>query len=128
MSKVYITQESRFDFRGAEEYGEIVFLSQDRRDDFYNIANSGHNKRLLAHLAFGLREFDQDNDWLVLAGSPYVSMAVFWLLGRKGVSRVNILRWDNRDLMYIPLTLTVETKDEQSQAEGDSAATGRGRG
>ena len=124
MSKVYITQESRFDFRGAEEYGEVVFLSQDRRDDFYNIANSSHNKRLLSHLTFGLREFNQDEDWIVLVGSPYVSAAVFWILGRKGVSRVNILRWDNRDLVYIPLTLNLETKDEQKTDESPTATGG----
>lgn len=104
--RVYVTQETNYDFRKAEEFGELVFLSLDRRDDFHNIRESAHNDRLVAHLRQGLRDFDPTADWLVLVGSPYVQAAVCAILG-KFASKLRLLRWDNRDLCYIPLVLDV---------------------
>lgn len=106
MPKVYVTQETSHDFRHAEEFGELVFLC-DGRDDFHNVKNSGHNDRLIAHLRQGLRDFDTAKDYIVLIGSPYVQAAVMMLLGRQAANKVNLLRWDNRDFSYIPLTLSM---------------------
>ena len=102
--KVYVTQETSHDFRKAEEFGEIVFLSVDNRDDFRTLSKSEHNERLLRHLRRGLREFS-DDDFLILTGSPYVRAAVLWILGHKKVRKINFLRWDNRDYVYIPFTM-----------------------
>ena len=104
MAKVYVTQETAHDFREAEAYGDVVFLSVDRRDDFFNVANSEHNRRLVAHLRQELRDFDVETDFVVPTGSPYVNAAVFALLGKK-FNKLCILRWDNRDHTYIPLTI-----------------------
>lgn len=104
MARVYVTQETNYDFRKAEEFGNLVFLSIDRRDDFNNVRNSQHNERLIAHLRQGLRDFNPDVDYVVLVGSPYVQAAVMALIGQR-FRKVNLLRWDNRDLAYIPLTL-----------------------
>lgn len=109
--RVFVTQETAYDFSKAEQFGDVVFLSVDRKDDFHNIVNSGHNRRLLAHLRQTLRDYDEENDHLIIAGSPYVSAAVFWLLGRRGVKRINLLRWDNRDRIYMPLPLQQEMID-----------------
>jgi len=106
MANVYVTQETPLDFSKAEEYGELVFLSVNRSDDFHNIVNSEHNKRLMAHLAHGLKEFNEEEDFIVVTGSPYVRAAVMWILGRKQVRKVKFLRWDNQQNTYIPLTLT----------------------
>lgn len=100
--KVYITQETSHDFRRAEEFGDLVFLT-DGRDDFHNIKNSQHNERLIAHIRQRLRDLTHD-DYVVLVGSPYVQAAVMFLIGER-FKRVNLLRWDNRDFAYIPLTL-----------------------
>lgn len=105
MSKVYVVQETNYNFSKAEEFGQIQFLSVYRDDDFHNIVNSQHNERLLSHLRHELREFDEEQDYLIITGSPYITAAVFWLLGHKGVKRLNILRWDNRDFVYIPLII-----------------------
>lgn len=106
MAKVYVTQETNHDFRLAEEFGELVFLSVDRRDDFHNLKNSEHNERLIAHLRRGLRTFNWKEDYLILVGSPYVQAAVMALIGEQGaLVELNLLRWDNRDMVYIPLTL-----------------------
>ena len=107
MAKVYVIQETNHQFSLAESFGELVFLSVDRRDDFHNISKSEHNERLIAHLRYGLREFDQEVDFVVPVGSPYMQAAVFWILGDKGVRRLNLLRWDNRDRVYIPLQLNL---------------------
>lgn len=107
MAKVYVTVESNLDFRDAEQYGEIVFLT-DRRDDFVNVAQSAHNTRLMAHLRHALRAFSPLQDWLVITGGgPYVSAMVFALLGSLGVRRFRLLRWDNRDFRYIPLEIDI---------------------
>lgn len=105
MAKVYITQETNKDFSHAEQFGEIEFLSYDRADDFHSVSNSINNEKLLAHLAHKLRRFNQDEDYLVITGSPYVSAAVFWILGRMQIRRLNLLRWDNREFKYTPLKL-----------------------
>lgn len=103
MAKVYVVQEMNFDFRKAEEFGELVFLS-DGRDDFHNLKNSQHNERLVAHLRQGLRGITPD-DFIVLVGSPYVQAAAMATLGLMGVNTLNLLRWDNRDMVYIPLSV-----------------------
>lgn len=103
MPKVYVTQETSHDFREAERFGELVFLS-DGRDDFHNMKNSQHNERFIAHMRQQLHGFDAVNDYVVLVGSPYVQAAVMFMIGRMTYG-VNLLRWDNRDLTYIPLTL-----------------------
>ena len=105
MSKVYVVQETNHDFSDAETFGSLVFLSVDKQDDFHNIRNSEHNTRLISHLRRGLADFDADRDFIILAGSPYVSAAVFWILGRGSVRFINVLRWDNRDRRYVPLPM-----------------------
>lgn len=109
-ARVYVTQETSHNFRPAEEFGELVFLSSDRRDDFHNVVNSDHNRRLMAHLRYGLRKYDAERDYLVLVGSPYVNAAVMTMLGMRKIRTVRILRWDNRDMVYIPLVLNFETE------------------
>lgn len=102
MSKVYVVQETEHDFTPAEQYGEVIFMSVSGADDFKNIRGSQSNERLLAHLAHVLRDFSAE-DFIVLTGSPYVSAAVFLILGNRGIQSVRLLRWDNRDFVYRPL-------------------------
>lgn len=105
MSKVFIIQETNVDFSKAEEFGDLVFLTDGRRDDFHNIVNSQHNDRLIAHIRQGLKDYNERVDWLVITGSPYVCSAVFALLGLSGIRSLRLLRWDNRDFRYIPLII-----------------------
>ena len=112
MSKVFVTQESNLDYSKAEEFGQVAFLSVDRKDDLHNVANSEHNSRMLSHLAHGLRDFNEDEDWLVITGSPYINAAVFWLLGLAGCKKLRLLRWDNRDMLYRPLPLSARAGDD----------------
>lgn len=111
---VYVTQESTHDYRLAEEFGELFFLSLSGRDDFNNVRAGEHNRRLCAHLKFGLRDFDETKDFIVLTGSPYVNAAVSLILGARRVKRVQYLRWDNRDRVYIPLTIELDQQETMS--------------
>lgn len=108
MPTVFVTQETPHDFTKAEAFGEVKFLT---RDDFNNIKNSLSNKALVRSLNHQLKKFD-DEDWIIIAGSPYVSAAVFMILARRGFRRVKILRWDNRDFTYIPLQIEIEPELE----------------
>ena len=101
---VYVTQETDHAFKDAERYGDVEFLTHL---DLRNIEKSAHNEHMLADIAFKLKKYDESQDWIVVAGSPYVSAAVFLILGRKGVRQVRVLRWDNRDFKYIPLTINI---------------------
>lgn len=106
-STVYVTQETRHDFTSAESFGAIEFLTND---DLNNVKNSIHNDHLISDIRHKLRKFDENNDWIVITGSPYVSALVFMLLGHMKVRRVNVLRWDNRDFKYIPMYLELRTE------------------
>lgn len=105
MAKVFVTQETRYDFTKAEEFGQVVFLSMNGRDDFNNVHPSDNNDRLVSHIKHLLREYDPEFDWVVITGSPYVSAVVFAVLGQMGVPRLRLLRWDNRDYRYLPLVV-----------------------
>lgn len=115
MARIYVLQETAHNFTKAESFGDVQFLSTARMDDFYNIVNSDHNRKLLSHLRHGLRDFNEDEDYLVITGSPYVTAAVFLILGHKRVRTVRFLRWDNRDQLYIPLILQLQ----QGADDGD---------
>jgi len=107
-SRVYVTQEANLNFTPAEKYGEVTFLT---RDDLVNTKGSLHNEEVLASIAFKLKGYDPQQDWLVVAGSPYVSAAVFMILGRMGHRSIRILRWDNRDFVYVPMYLDLRSTD-----------------
>jgi len=108
MPRVFITQETNLDFTPAERYGVVEFLT---RDDLNNIKGSLHNEKLVADISRRLRDFDDKEDYVVIAGSPYVSALVFMLLARKGVRSVRLLRWNNRDFDYIPMYLDMKGSD-----------------
>lgn len=98
--RVFVTQETSHDFRAAEQFGTVEFVTAG---DLNNMRQSLHNERLIADVKDKLKDFDPERDWLVITGSPYVSALVFLLLGMKKFRSVRILRWDNRDFCYVPL-------------------------
>lgn len=105
--KVWVTQETEHDFSPAEQWGPVWFLTDG---DFTNNKNSVSNVGLVRELMTRLQKFNPQCDWLVIAGSPYVSAAVFMLLGRMGCAKVRVLRWDNRDLNYRPMEIQLEVQ------------------
>ena len=104
MPTVWVTQETSHDFSPAEQYGEVRFLT---KDDFNNTRNSIANAALWSELKFILKRYDPNEDWIVIAGSPYVAAAVFLLLGLSHHKQIKVLRWDNRDFMYRPMYMEI---------------------
>lgn len=98
--KVFVTQETNYDFQPAESFGEVVFVTHK---DLNNMRASMHNDRVVAEVRDRLKHFDPAEDWVVIAGSPYIAALVFMLLGHRRINTVKILRWDNRDRRYVPL-------------------------
>lgn len=99
-NKVYVTQEGPHDFLPAQQFGEIVFLTAA---DLSNVKNSKINEILLTTIRRQLLRFDPEQDYIAIAGSPYVSAAVFLILGRLGHRNIRVLRWSNQSRSYTPL-------------------------
>lgn len=99
-AKVYVTQETPHSFLEAEQFGEVCFVT---KDDLNNTKGSLHNASLLRAIKLVLRDFDPEKDYIVPTGSPYVSAAVFLILGLAGHKNIKVLRWNNRNETYIPL-------------------------
>ena len=99
-ARVYITQETEHSFLEAERFGEVVFLT---KDDLNNTKGSLHNESVFRVIKAVLRDFNPEEDWVVPAGSPYITAAVFLILGNMGFKNLRVLRWDNRDFVYVPM-------------------------
>lgn len=112
MATVWVTQETPYDFTSAEAYGDVEFIT---KDDFNNTKNSLVNAGLISEVVFKLKKFNENEDWLIITGSPYVAAAVFMDLGNRGVKKVNLLRWDNRDMTYRPLHIDMTQRPRAIQ-------------
>lgn len=110
--RVFVTQETNYDFTPAEQFGDIVFLTHK---DLNNMRASIHNDKVAAEIKDKLKHFDPEEDWIVIAGSPYIAALVFMLIGRKNINSIKVLRWDNRDFRYVPLH--IELRRETVSAE-----------
>lgn len=109
MAKVYVTQESNHDFTPAEQWGDVEFLT---KEEISPIKQSLRNEALLEDLEHKLKKYDPDEDFIVVAGSPYVAALVFYLLGRRGVPQIRMLRWSNRDRLYGPLIVSTRGESD----------------
>lgn len=114
MPKIYVTMETAHDFGPAEQYGEVIFITND---DMNNTRGSLHNEALLRQIRMAMHKFNPDEDFIIISGSPYVAALVFMILGHKNHRRVRFLRWSNRDWVYTPVTIdfNVGFIDEESQ-------------
>lgn len=100
MPTVFVTQETEHSFIEAERFGTVVFLT---KDDLNNTKGSLHNEAVFRHMKVTLRDFNPDEDYIAPAGSPYITAAVFLILGNLGHKHIKILRWNNRDFKYLPM-------------------------
>lgn len=106
--RVYVSQEINADFAKATRFGELVFMTLSGRDDFNAHQDGLNNGHLMNKIEAQLREFDEERDYIILTGSPYVNAAISLILGRRA-RWVRYLRWDNRfthdyTVVGIPLT------------------------
>lgn len=106
-TKVFITQENpNLNYLPAEEFGEIIFLT---RGEYSPVKNSLNNDKLIDELRSKLKMFRPRIDYMVISGSPVVSGIVFMLI-REMTDTLNVLRWSNRDRVYQPLVVSINSK------------------
>jgi hypothetical protein len=107
-SRVFVTQEQeKLNYAPAEEFGSVVFIT---RNEFSPMKASLRNEALVDEIAFKLKTFDAETDYVTVSGSPVVAAVVFLVLGHRGVKTIKMLRWSNRDCMYQPITVQLNQK------------------
>lgn len=108
MSTVYITQEvPTANYSTAENFGRVEVLTAS---ELSHIRNSAHNKKVVALLREKLSKFNPKTDFIAPSGSPVITGMVFAILREKTPS-FNVLKWNARDRMYIPLLIDIEEND-----------------
>jgi hypothetical protein len=106
MAKVWVTQETNHDFLQAQQWGDVVFITND---DVSGIRGSLRNETLIDGIHHKMKNYDPDEDYIVITGSPYVAAMVFHALGLRGVRQLRMLRWSNRDHVYAPVIIDMRT-------------------
>lgn len=104
MPRVFITHEVALDYTKAETFGDLVPVTSR---DVSNVPNSHANEALINQIDQNLRRFDFLQDFLLVSGSPYVSVLCAFVLGKKAVpgDKLRILRWSSQNEQYKPITL-----------------------
>lgn len=105
MAKVYVMFDNpRMDFRPAESFGDLVYLTEvEHRPG----ANPARNDRVLLQAYGMLAEYNPDTDYLIPTGGPVlIGILTAWLYRRLGnrpnpTSKIRFLSWDNRAGEYI---------------------------
>ena len=103
---VFVTQEvraGRIDYTPAREFGALKFITMM---DFSSENDSIMNEVLINEIRTKLIEFNFNDDYIVITGSPLVSAAVFMVL-RERTHRVNVLRWSNQSHTYTPVNINL---------------------
>ena len=112
MSKVFVTQENQlFDYSALDQFGEVKFVTLY---DFSTSATSLYNLDLMFRIKSAMSNYNPDEDYLVPSGSPLITAACMAHLVRRGVNRVEVLRWSNRDRTYQKVIMDFDTKENAS--------------
>ena len=93
MSKVYIVNENKHNFRGVEEYGEVIYITQ-------GFINLGDMDTLAYNMQPTLEEIEEA-DYIVLTGPISVNIIIGHYLLKK-FGKITILAWDKRVPGYRP--------------------------
>lgn len=103
MSKIFVTQENPlFDYSSLDSFGDVRFVTLN---DFTAAPNSLYNIDLMNSIESAMSGFDPDKDFLAPSGSPLITAACVAYLVKRGVTRIVVLRWTNRDRNYQQITL-----------------------
>ncbi len=102
MSRVYITNHRMrkrdggmvpaIDLRPAERFGTLTPIFDHAMDPSDDADMRDARERV--------REFNDEQDYILPTGSPLATLAVGMLLRDQGVKIVQVLEWDRFDLKY----------------------------
>jgi hypothetical protein len=105
--RCYIVQDNpQHAFWPAERFGELQHCLPPRAD--FNVDT------MVPRLRAALREFDADNDYLLLSGAP-LSCGVAFALVHERYDQFTVLRWSSQAQDYV-----VESIDMLSTKSGDN--------
>lgn len=113
-SKVYVIQRpavrdrrtgewyAKFDLSPAEAYGRLVDVLPIGEAGYWDVDS------VVARAEQVLARFDPERDYLLAAGDPVAIAAVSMVASRVADGRgVRILKWDKRDMSYLPYLIQV---------------------
>ena len=98
--KVFVVQENpRLNYVDAERFGEVVFMTSK---EFSPLKNSLVNAEIISDIQAFMKDFDPDNDYLLLTGGPVLLGYAFHLaISKKGY--ITVLQWDGMKQAYLPI-------------------------
>ncbi len=103
MSRVFVAQDDgRHSLTDARRFGDIVVVY--RKDLFPDNANEQVPAALKRAYEM-LDDFDPDNDFFCIVGSPLYTGLCSYVLGDLGKAPVTYLRWDRLERAYYPVKL-----------------------
>lgn len=97
-SKVFVIQESNFDYSKAEKFGEVVFVTSL---EYNSVPGSNYNKRIIADIRKAFSDYIPGEDYLIPTGSPALMALVMVSIGAKWPNQSHqILKWGNMERDY----------------------------
>lgn len=103
--KVFVTQYNpTFTYEKAEEYGDLVFLTNDEL--LSDPCPKDSNLETMIVINEALSEYTPGVDYILLSGSPSVSFLVGMLLWDRSEEHL-ILKWSKRDKWYVVIRLPI---------------------
>lgn len=100
--KVFVSQDNDFDYRMAEEYGDLVFLSNR---EVLAYSGSAQNALTIHGIESGIEsEYIPGLDYLLPTGGP-LSIAHMYRAAFNKTGDHQILKWDRRSARYDVYTM-----------------------
>ena len=106
---VYVVQEMpNHDIAGAMKFGDpVVLLPSNVQIAFSTVPTVRLLKRKLRNFS--------DRDFLLLTGDPVAIGLSCAVAAAYNSGRVNVLKWDRREKMYIPVKLDITENGERDE-------------
>lgn len=99
MGRVFVVQESKYNYEDAKRFGELVVLSND---DYPSLKKD--QRAITPLLEDFLFYFNPVEDHLLLIGDP-ILIGLCVALVAKRTSTIPVLKWDRRSASYQPVTI-----------------------
>ena len=97
-SRVFIVHnDGRFDVNDVHRYGQPVVIF---RRDFFPDEVDDKIDGVLTHAREMLADYDPVHDYICLVGSPFYVSVCMYLLGLRGLTPIQVLRYDRTATAY----------------------------
>lgn len=103
MSKVYVTQATPHDLASAQDFGELVTLLKQAKDQTFA------PQPVFRELKQKLKDFT-DDDFLVLVGDPVAMALAVNAAGLANNGRVKLLKWSQKHTRYYPIEIDLHDR------------------